>query len=61
MPTTKSGDVRYDRITNEQVRLVTRLVHEGDSRMKSVWVVAYPDLRFNSKLVKVLLHLLLQE
>ncbi len=46
MPTTKSGGVRYDRISSQQVRLVTRLVRAGDSRVKYMWVVVYPDLNF---------------
>jgi hypothetical protein len=41
MTVLRSGDVRYDKRTNEEVRLVKRLVA---SQGQSIWVVLYPDL-----------------
>ena len=42
----RSGDVRYDKRTNEEVRLVKRLV--SSEQGQSVWVVLYPDMEFKT-------------
>ena len=39
----QSGDIRYDRFSNEQVRLVSRVKING-GKGDSTWIVLYPDM-----------------